>query len=243
VPAPTRVAREVFGSRLQQAQEYAEILAGAGVERGLIGPAEAERIWDRHLLNSAVVAELLPEAGPGPGRAGAYGSSGGPGGIHLADLGSGAGLPGLVLAILRPDARVTLVEPMSRRTAFLTECVAKLQLGNVEICRGRAEELAGQIRADVVTARAVAQLDRLAELAAGLCVPGGLVLAIKGASAQAELDRARPVLRRIGATDIEIVIAGTGLVAQPTTVVRFRIGPNAGAGSERSRRGGREPRT
>jgi len=142
--------------------------------------------------------------------------------MKLADLGSGAGLPGLVLAILLPQIRVVLVEPMARRTRFLEECVRELGLGNVAVRRGRAEELVGEIRADVVTARAVAGLDRLAVLASGLARPGGLVLAIKGASAEAELEHARPVLRQLGATGAEIVIAGGGLLDQPATVVRFR---------------------
>ena len=189
------------------------------MERGLIGPAEAERIWDRHLVNSGLVAELLPGAGAGAEDMAEARS------IRLVDLGSGAGLPGIVLAILRPDVSVALVEPMARRTAFLAECAADLGLGNVEVHRARAEELAGKVGADVVTSRAVAPLDRLAVLAAALCRPGGLVLAIKGASAARELDRARPVLRRLGAADVEIVTAGTrlaGLVQQPTTVIRFR---------------------
>jgi 16S rRNA (guanine527-N7)-methyltransferase len=215
VPAPPRAARELFGSRLPEAEAYAELLARAGVERGLIGPGEAARIWDRHLINSGLVAALVPrrpwEAEP----------------IELADLGSGAGLPGIVLAILRPDIAVLLVEPMARRTAFLAECAEELGLGNVKVRRGRAEDLAGQIHADVVTARAVARLDRLAALAASVARPGGLVLAIKGASAEAELDDARPLLRRMGVTDVELLRVGTGLVEQPTTVVSFRTARNA----------------
>jgi len=127
-----------------------------------------------------------------------------------------------VLAILLPHIRVVLVEPMARRTAFLEECVGELGLGNVAVCRARAEDLVGEIWADVVTARAVASLDRLAVLASGLARPGGLVLAIKGATAAAELERAWPVLRRLGATGAEVVTAGNGLVDQPATVVRFR---------------------
>jgi len=214
---PSKAARELFGSKMPQVQAYANLLAGPGVERGLIGPAEAERIWDRHLVNSGLVAEFLPGA---RAEAGAEARL-----IRLADLGSGAGLPGIVLAILRPDLSVVLVEPMARRTAFLAECVSELGLGNVEICRARAEELAGKLGADVVTSRAVAPLDRLAVLAAGLCRPGGLVLAIKGASAKAELERARPGLRQLDVVDADVVTAGTtrgGLVEQPTTVIRFR---------------------
>ena len=196
-------ASAVFGPALDVAREYAALLTGAAVERGLIGPAEAGRIWERHLLNSAVVADLVPER------------------CTLADLGSGAGLPGVVLAIMRPLAMVTLVEPMARRTAFLEECVGRLGLGNVRVRRGRAEDLAGQVEADIVTARAVASLDRLAGLAAGLARPGGTVLAIKGASAAAELGRAMPELRRIGASGVELLRVGEGVLDQPTTVVRF----------------------
>jgi 16S rRNA (guanine527-N7)-methyltransferase len=169
----------------------------------LIGPGETPRIWDRHLLNSAVVAELISADG------------------ELVDLGSGAGLPGVVLAILLPGNAVTLVEPMERRTAFLGECVAELGLTNVEIRRGRAEDLAGRIAADTVTSRAVARLDRLAVLAAGLAKPGGLVLAIMGASAAREVAEAEPVLRRLGVSGVGIVSVGTGVLSQPTTVVRF----------------------
>jgi 16S rRNA (guanine527-N7)-methyltransferase len=215
VPAPPDAARELFGSKLPQAEAYAGLLVGAGVERGLVGPAEAGRIWERHLVNSGLVACLLPQAEQTADP------------IELADLGSGAGLPGIVLAILRPDVAVLLVEPMARRTAFLAECAEELQLRNVQVRRGRAEDLRGQIQADVVTARAVARFDRLAVLMAGLARPGGLVLAIKGASAGAELDRARPLLGRIGATDVELMSMGTGVVEHPTTVISFRTARNA----------------
>ena len=197
----------IFGRALPVAESYAELLAGPGVERGLIGPDETARIWDRHLLNCAVVAELVPERG------------------LLADLGSGAGLPGLVLAMLRPQVDVVLVEPMARRTAFLAECVRDLGLSNVRIERGRAEELAGEVGADVVTARAVARLDRLASLAAGLARPGGQILAIKGAGAAGEVADAEPVLRRLRASDVSIIRLGDGVLEQPTTVVRFSASP------------------
>lgn len=200
---PADNAQLIFGQVLPAAQKYAELLAGPGVERGLIGPDETARIWDRHLLNCAVVAELVPASG------------------LLADLGSGAGLPGLVLAMLRPMVEVVLVEPMARRTAFLAECVTALGLANVRIERGRAEDLAGTIRADVVTARAVARLERLASLAAGLARPGGQVLAIKGANAAREVTEAGPVLKRLGASAVEVLSLGAGVLDPPTTVVRF----------------------
>jgi 16S rRNA (guanine527-N7)-methyltransferase len=211
------VARLVFGSALPKAVAYAELLVGPAVERGLLGPGEAERIWDRHLLNSAVVADLvlarLPSTPSPDGKAESTGV--------LVDLGSGAGLPGIVLAMLLPGVKVVLVEPMARRTAFLEECIVDLGLKNVEVMRGRAEDLAGQIAADVVTARAVARLDRLAVLAAGVAKPGGLVLAIKGVTAPQELAEASPVLAKLGVREVEIVAAGVGTLPQPTTVVRF----------------------
>ena len=179
---PPPGAATVFGPALGQAQAFARILATRGVEQGLIGPHEVPRLWDRHLLNCAVVAELI-------GRRYRV----------LVDIGSGAGLPGIVLAMVRPELSVILLEPMERRCRFLSECVAELGLANASVLRGRAEETA--LRADVATARAVAPLDRLAELAAGMVRPGGMVLAIKGRTAADELKKARPVLRRIGARE------------------------------------------
>lgn len=215
-PAPPEEARRVFGAALPVAEGYADFLAGPGVERGLLGPAEAGRVWDRHLLNCAVVAELVPSV------------------RELVDVGSGAGLPGLVLAMLLPDVTVILVEAMERRAAFLAECVKALGLSNVDVRRGRAEDMAGVVAADVVTARAVARLSRLAVLTAGVAKPGGLVLAMKGAAAARELAEARPILRLLGASGAEIVTAGVGVVSEPTTVVRFRTSPAAAAVRGRS---------
>jgi 16S rRNA (guanine527-N7)-methyltransferase len=186
---------------------YAGLLTGPGVERGLLGPAEADRVWDRHLLNCAAVAELIDTPGT------------------VVDLGSGAGLPGIVLALLLPGVEVTLLEPMARRVAFLDECVQALGLANAEVRRGRAQDMAGQLTADVVVARAVAPLDKLAPMAAALARPGGTVLAIKGAGADDELGRARPVLARLGARDVDVVRAGEGKVDPAATVVRFVTGP------------------
>src|ERR1022692_687503 len=179
-PAQPPAAVEIFGTAIGQAERYAGLLAGPGVERGMLGPGEAARLWDRHLLNCAVVAELVPSP------------------CSLIDLGSGAGLPGIVLAMLLPEITVTLLEPMARRVAFLEECIQILGLANAEVRRGRAEDVLGLLAADVVTARAVAPLDKLAGLAIGLLKPGGVVLAIKGAGAAAEVSRARPELRRPG---------------------------------------------
>ena len=200
-PVPASAAR-VFGSALPVAVTYAGILATRGVEQGLLGPREVPRLWDRHLLNCAVVAELI-----GPRRG------------TVLDLGSGAGLPGLVLAMVLPGTAVTLLEPMERRCRFLTECITELGLGNVSVLRGRAEDIT--LRTEVVTARAVAPLPRLAELAVGVLRPGGMVLAIKGQTAAEELKAAGPVLRRIGARDAQVMRAGQGKVIPATTVVRF----------------------
>jgi len=202
VPPPPPGAAAVFGPALDKARAYAGMLAGRGVEWGLIGPHEVPRLWDRHLLNCAVVADLIGSRCR-----------------TLVDIGSGAGLPGIVLAMMRPELTVTLLEPMERRCRFLSGCVAELGLANARVLRGRAED--ATLRADVATARAVAPLDRLAELAVRVVRPGGLVLAIKGQTADAELRKARPVLRRIGARGARVVRAGQGKVDPATTVVRF----------------------
>jgi len=226
-PALAEAAAGIFGDALPQAEKYAELLAGAGVERGLIGPAEADRIWERHVLNCAAVAHLLPARG------------------SLVDVGSGGGLPGVVLAILMPKARVTLLEPLARRVDFLTEVVAELGLSNTEVVRARAEDLAGQISADVVTARAVAPLDKLAGLALGLVRPAGRVLAIKGSSAEVELAKAGPVLARLGVTDARVVRAASPDGVAVATVVTFTAPAHLGSaqpgGRIAGRAGGRGP--
>jgi 16S rRNA (guanine527-N7)-methyltransferase len=197
-------AAAVFGAELDRAVAYAEILATRGVAWGVIGPREVPRLWDRHLMNCAVLAELVDSR---------YDT--------LADIGSGAGLPGVVLALLLPGVRVTLIEPLERRARFLTECVDELKLTNASVLRGRAEDVAGQVAADVVTARAVAPLERLAPLAVGVARKHGMILAIKGSGAAEELEQARPVLRRIGARSAEVLRVGHGKVSPATTVVRF----------------------
>ncbi len=214
----------VFGDALELARRYAELLATDGVERGLIGPRETSRLWDRHLLNCAVIAELLPERG------------------ELVDIGSGAGLPGIVLAMLRPGLHVVLLEPLLRRSVFLAECAAKLDLENVTVLRARAEDrtIVAGTSADVATARAVAPLDRLAGWAVPLLRPGGELLAIKGQSAEAELAAARPVLSRLGVRSAEVLRVGHGRVIAATTVVRVVMeghGREERAGAQRSRRG------
>ena len=223
VPDEPPEANDVFGEALDQARRYAELLARDGVTRGLIGPREAERLWERHLLNCAVISELLPERG------------------ELVDIGSGAGLPGVVLAMLRPSIHVILLEPLLRRSVFLEECVAELGLTNATVVRARAEDkAAAHIQADIATARAVAPLDRLAGWAARLLRPGGELLAIKGQSAAEEIAAARPVLSRLGMRSTEVLQAGRGRVISATTVVRVVMeghGREEQAGAQRSRRG------
>jgi 16S rRNA (guanine527-N7)-methyltransferase len=170
----------LFGENLGVAEAYAEMLADAGVERGLIGPREVPRLWERHLLNCALIAEAFEP------------------GMNVCDVGSGAGLPGIVLAIARPDLHVTLLEPLLRRTTFLDEAVRQLGLENARVVRGRAEDQpwGGY---DAVTARAVAPLDRLARWALPMCRPNGRLIALKGATASEELDEQVDALRRLGA--------------------------------------------
>jgi 16S rRNA (guanine527-N7)-methyltransferase len=207
LPDAPDVAREVFtGEAWPRAQAFAEMLAGPGVIRGLLGPREVPRIWDRHLLNCAVVAEAVPE------------------GAHVVDIGSGAGLPGIVLAIVRPDVRVTLLEPLLRRTTFLEECVGELKLTNVEVLRGRAEDLVGKRLFDVASARAVAPLDRLLAWSMPLLHEGGQLLAMKGERAAEELDAATQQLRSYGAETAELVTVGRGRVDPPATLVRVVAG-------------------
>lgn len=179
---------EVFVDPEQRAlaERYVEWLVGAGVERGLIGPREADRIWPRHVLNCAVLAGLLP-----------------PDCRSVCDLGSGAGLPGLVLAILRPDLQVVLLEPLLRRTTFLDEVVTDLGLDQVRVVRARAEEYASTgPDHDVVVARAVAPLTRLVGWALPLLRPGGTLLALKGASADDEVRDARGVLAGVASAEV-----------------------------------------
>ncbi|MGP3967851.1 16S rRNA (guanine(527)-N(7))-methyltransferase RsmG [Streptomyces sp. 6N223] len=211
LPSPPKVAGEIFGDRLADAVRYAELLADVAVERGLIGPREVPRLWERHLLNCAVVSELVPE------------------GVTVCDVGSGAGLPGIPLALVRPDLRITLLEPLLRRTNFLREVVELLGLERVGVVRGRAEEVLGSLDAvHVVTARAVAPLDRLAGWGVPLLRPYGQMLAIKGDTAEEELKGARAALGKLGVVRSSVVRAGVGLLEPPSTVVRVEVGESPG---------------
>jgi 16S rRNA (guanine527-N7)-methyltransferase len=196
-------AAQVFGARLDLAREYADLLTGPGVERGLLGPREVKRIWDRHILNCAAVAELIEP------------------GARVVDVGSGAGLPGIPLAIARPDLVVTLVEPMLRRTDFLTEVVATLGL-TATVVRGRAEDSAVRAvvsDADAVVSRAVADLEKLARWSLPLLRAGGRMLALKGERAEAEVAERGPAMVRLGARGVEVVRCGSDYLSPPATVV------------------------
>ena len=202
-PPPPSSAQTVFApDRLELAVRYAELLATEGVVRGLIGPREGSRLWERHLLNCAVLGELVPR------------------GSSVCDIGSGAGLPGLVLAIARPDLTVTLVEPLLRRTTFLDEVVTELGLTGVEVHRGRADSLHGTHTFDVVTSRAVAPLDRLLAWSMPLVAPTGALVAMKGSSAADEIAAAEAVLRQLGCAPPEIHSVGATVTDSPSTAIR-----------------------
>ena len=218
LPEAPQAARAVFGDRFGLSVRYAELLADAGVQRGLIGPREVPRLWERHILNCAVLGELLPE------------------GATLCDVGSGAGLPGIPVALARPDVRITLLEPLLRRTTFLEEVVRELGLDNVTVLRGRAEEMVGTLSVDVVTARAVAPLDRLAGWGLPLLRPYGMMLALKGDSAEQELVEHKAALVRLGAREWSVGTAGEGVVETPTHVVRVKVGESPGGVKAATRR-------
>ncbi|QUQ70004.1 16S rRNA (guanine(527)-N(7))-methyltransferase RsmG [Kutzneria sp. CA-103260] len=200
---PGDVVERVFGDGASVAIKFAALLADHGVERGLIGPREVERLWDRHVFNSGVLAELVPQN------------------CRAVDVGSGAGLPGIPLAIARPDLRLTLLEPMARRVAWLQEVVDTLGL-DVEVVRGRAEEPEVRRRlggSDIVTARAVAPLERLAKWCLPLLRPGGQMLALKGASAAEELQRDTAAVAKMGGSRQRVASCGAEVLEVPTTVV------------------------
>ncbi|MDK1476900.1 16S rRNA (guanine(527)-N(7))-methyltransferase RsmG [Streptomyces sp. 549] len=208
---PPEAAGAVFGDRLPDAVRYAELLADAGVKRGLIGPREVPRLWGRHLLNCAVLSEVVPAD------------------VTVCDVGSGAGLPGIPLALVRPDLKITLLEPLLRRTTFLQEAVELLGLDHVTVVRGRAEEVLGTLTpVHVVTARAVAPLDRLAGWGVPLLRPYGQMLALKGDTAAEELQASRSALQKLGVLETSVVQAGVGLVDPPSTVVRAEVGESPG---------------
>ncbi|NGO73022.1 16S rRNA (guanine(527)-N(7))-methyltransferase RsmG, partial [Streptomyces boncukensis] len=211
VPPAPEAARKAFGDTLPDVVRYAELLADAGVRRGLIGPREVPRLWERHLLNCVVLSEVVPEE------------------VTVCDVGSGAGLPGIPLALVRPDLRITLLEPLLRRTTFLQEVVELMGLEHVTVVRGRAEEVLGTLPpVHVVTARAVAPLDRLAGWGVPLLRPYGEMLALKGDTAEEELRGARDALHKLGVVESGVEHIGEGVVDPLATVVRARVGESPG---------------
>lgn len=195
-------ASAVFGENLERARRFTAALGDHGEERGLIGPLEPARLWSRHILNSAVAAPLFAS------------------GARVGDVGSGAGLPGIVLAIARPDVQWVLIEPMERRVTWLQEQKDALGLDNVEIVRARGEEWTEGAVLDAVTARAVSALKTLIPLTAPLVRVGGELVLLKGANAANEIDAAAKQIRKYGLDDIRVEMVGDGVIAEPTRVVR-----------------------
>lgn len=200
------VAAEIFGENLDKAIAYHRSLATTGSERGFIGPREVPRLWDRHILNCAVIGEAMPA------------------GTTVADIGSGAGLPGIPLALARPDLKITLIEPLLKRSVYLGEIKAELGLDNVTVIRGRAEEKAVRAelgKVDVVTSRAVAPLGRLVGWSLPLARVGGAMIAMKGSSVAEEIERDAAEIKRHGGGASEILRVGESLLAEPTTLIRI----------------------
>jgi 16S rRNA (guanine527-N7)-methyltransferase len=197
-------AEALFGDRIELARAFTANLAKHGEEYGLIGPLELPRLWTRHILNSVLVAPLLR-----PGLVG--------------DIGSGAGLPGLVLAVARPDVSFVLIEPMERRVKWLESQAAELGLDNVTVLRARAEEAVDQVALDQVTARAVSALSKLVPITVPLVRDGGELVFMKGANAQKEIDAAAKVIRKYHLRDVEVLVLGEGVVPEVTRVIRATV--------------------
>lgn len=205
IEAEPAAALEIAGDRIEVLRAFADDLSARGEELGLIGPLELPRIWTRHLLNSAVLAPLIQS------------------GCRVADIGTGGGMPGLVLAIVRPDARFLLIEPMERRCTWLNEQIDRLGLENVEVRRGRAEEFHDAFEVDQVTARAVTALRKLVPITAPLLRDGGEMLFLKGAAVEDEIAAAQKVLRKHRVVDVAVEVLGEGQLAETTRVFRAKI--------------------
>ncbi len=197
-------AKAVFGPQIEKARAFAQKLANDSDDLGLLGPRELDKLWSRHILNSAVVAETV-----NPGD-------------HVADVGSGAGLPGIPMAIALPEAHFVLIEPMERRSNWMLGVIEELGLTNVEVRRARAEEVL-DLKFDVVTARAVAALDKLLRLTVPILKPGGSLIALKGSKAADEIEAARKLQKKLGIASFEIQICGEKFLAEPTSVVKTTL--------------------
>lgn len=205
IEAEPVAAAELAGDRIEVLRAFAADLGERGETLGLIGPLEPPRLWTRHLLNSAILAPLIES------------------GARVADIGTGGGMPGLVLSIVRPDASFLLIEPMERRCAWLNDQIASLGLTNVEVKRGRAEDFHGAFEVDQVTARAVTALRKLVPLTAPLLRQGGEMLLLKGDSVQNEIDASEKVLRKYKVHAVTTEVLGEGLLAETTRVFRARV--------------------
>jgi 16S rRNA (guanine527-N7)-methyltransferase len=208
-PSTPPAAAAVFGDRLELAEHFVAILADTGISHGLIGPRETPRLWDRHVLNCAVIQEAIPRREETQ---------------QVIDVGSGAGLPGLAVAVARPDLDLHLVEPLARRTGWLSGTVAQLGLTNVTVHTARAEALWDRLHAPWVTARAVSRIVQLAEWTLPLLDAGGSLLALKGSRAADELSESRTALMRLGVVDAGVDEYGAGVLGEPTIVLRCTIG-------------------
>jgi 16S rRNA (guanine527-N7)-methyltransferase len=197
-------AKAIFGPQIEKARAFAQKLANDSDDLGLLGPRELDKLWSRHILNSAVVAETV-----NPGD-------------HVADVGSGAGLPGIPMAIALPEAQFVLIEPMERRSTWMLEVIQELGLTNVEVRRARAEEVL-DLKFDIVTARAVAALDKLLRLTVPLLKPGGSLIALKGSKAAEEIEAAKKLQKKLGIASFEIQICGEKFLAEPTSVVKTTL--------------------
>ena len=202
--AEPAAAVAIFGDQIDQARSFAQTLAGDSDELGLLGPRELDKLWSRHILNSAVVAELVRP------------------GDKVADVGSGAGLPGIPMAIARPDAEFVLIEPMERRSSWMQEVVEDLGLKNVRILRSRAEDVTEQ-DFDIVTARAVAAVDKLLKMCVPLLKPGGALIALKGSKAAEEIANSKKLEKKLGISSFEILVCGEKFLAEPTSVVKTTL--------------------
>ncbi len=202
--AEPAAAVAIFGDQIDQARSFAQTLANDSDELGLLGPRELDKLWSRHILNSAVVAELVRP------------------GDKVADVGSGAGLPGIPMAIARPDADFVLIEPMERRSSWILEVVEHLGLKNARVLRSRAEDVTEQ-DFDIVTARAVAALDKLLKMCVPLLKPGGALIALKGSKAAEEIANAKKLEKKLGISSFEILVCGEKFLAEPTSVVKTTL--------------------
>ena len=197
-------AKAIFGPQIEKARAFAQKLANDSDDLGLLGPRELDKLWSRHILNSAVVAETVKA------------------GDLVADVGSGAGLPGIPMAIALPEAHFVLIEPMERRSNWMLDVIEELGLTNVEVRRSRAEEVL-DLKFDIVTARAVAALEKLLRLTVHLLKPGGSLIALKGSKAAEEIEAARKLQKKLGIASFEIQICGEKFLAEPTSVVKTTL--------------------